>query len=485
MRTKDGTRVLSTLCLLASLAWSPGASGQGLIAPTAGPINSSMAGASTAAPVDFGSSYWNPAAISGLERQEFLLGSQLTIPSIHLNTVLPADSIGGAFPPTDRSGRSRSDSGVASNLATGLSFRLRDDSDWTLGLGIFGLAGGSVNYAGNNSVPLLASRQPPNTYGFGPIYSNISLLEITPMASYRASDKLAIGGGPIITSGNAGFNPAFFAPGPKDAFGIPTFPGATNARPFWGGGFQIGLLYYVSEDWNVGFSYKSPIWQERWGFNSSNPDGSARRIGVQAQLPAIYSWGVAYKGFPKTLVDVDLRYFDYADTSLFGQKVVDGGLGWRSVFAVAFGAQYKLSERVTLRGGYLYNTNPIPTTATLFNVQAPGITTNTLSLGASTRLTADITATVAWVHGFRNEISGGISQIPGASARFDVQTDSLMLGLNVQFGKKRKLGPAPAADEGHASPTVATATDLPPLPRSDPVVPASAEAASSVPGPGR
>ena len=345
MRTKDGTRILSTLCLLAFLAWSPGASGQGLIAPSAGPINSSMAGASTAAPVDFGSSYWNPAAISGLERQEFLLGSQLTIPSIHLNTVLPADSIGGAFPPTDRSGRSRSDSGVASNLATGLSFRLRDDSDWTLGLGIFGLAGGNVNYAGNNSSPLLSSYQPPKTFGFGPIYSNIGLLEITPMASYRASDKLAIGGGPIITSGNASFSPAFFAPGPKTALGLPTFPAATNARPFWGGGFQIGLLYYVSENWNVGFSYKSPIWQERWGFNSSNPDLSARRIGVQAQLPAIYSWGVAYKGFPKTLVDVDLRYLDYADTSLFGQKVVDGGLGWRSVFAAAFGAQYKLSER--------------------------------------------------------------------------------------------------------------------------------------------
>ncbi len=31
---------------------------QGIIAPTAGPINSSMAGASVAAPVDFGGSYW-------------------------------------------------------------------------------------------------------------------------------------------------------------------------------------------------------------------------------------------------------------------------------------------------------------------------------------------------------------------------------------------------------------------------------------------
>ena len=78
------------------------------------------------------------------------------------------------------------------------------------------------------------------------------------------------------------------------------------------------------------------------------------------ELPEIFSWGVAYKGLPKTLIDVDLRYFDYANTELFGQKVIDGGLGWRSVFAVAMGDQYQATDRLTFRAGYLYNTNPIP-----------------------------------------------------------------------------------------------------------------------------
>jgi long-chain fatty acid transport protein len=90
---------------------------QGIIAPTAGPINSSMAGASVAAPVDFGGSYWNPAIISGLPRNEFLLGSQLLIPSFHMTSSLPAGAIEGVFPPTNRYGVARSDSGVASNLS--------------------------------------------------------------------------------------------------------------------------------------------------------------------------------------------------------------------------------------------------------------------------------------------------------------------------------------------------------------------------------
>ncbi|MGC1718029.1 MAG: hypothetical protein WA746_03505, partial [Isosphaeraceae bacterium] len=64
---------------------------QGIIAPTAGPINSSIAGASVAAPVDFGGSYWNPAILSGLPRNEFLLGSQLlprqeSFASLHILT---------------------------------------------------------------------------------------------------------------------------------------------------------------------------------------------------------------------------------------------------------------------------------------------------------------------------------------------------------------------------------------------------------------
>ena len=429
---------LAIFAALGLAALGSPAMGQGLIIPGAGPINRSMAGASTAAPVDFGSSYWNPATLSGLDRQEFLLGSELIIPSIHLTNSIPARSIGGLYPTTNRYGTSRSDSGVASNLATGAAFRLSDDSPWTMGLGVFGVVGGGVNYSGNASVPVLTPQRPPKTFGFGPIYANTSLLAITPMASRRFSDRLSIGGGPVISTGAVAFSPAFFAPGAKNQFGVATFPQATNSRPFWGGGFQLGTLFEMNDSWNLGFSYKSPIWQERWGYNANTPDLAARRIGVQAQIPAIFSWGVAYKGFEKTLIDVDLRYFDYANTSLFGQKIADGGLGWRSVFAVATGAQYQLTEKITLRGGYLYNMNPISAPGTLFNVQSPAITEHTLSLGSSLAVTEDIMFTVAWVHGFRNSISGSILEIPGSSAKFDVQTDSIIAGLNIKFGAKRK-----------------------------------------------
>ena len=171
---------------------------------------------------------------------------------------------------------------------------------------------------------------------------------------------------------------------------MPTFPAGDQLRPFWGAGFQLGLLYNLNDNWNLGFSYKSPIWQERYGFNSCYPDLAARRIGIQAQVPEIFSWGIAYKGFERALIDVDLRYFDYENTSLYGTKPIDGGLGWSSIFAVAVGGQYQATEKLTLRAGYLYNTNPIKATDTLFNVQAPGFLQHMLALGVSYKLTDDI-----------------------------------------------------------------------------------------------
>jgi long-chain fatty acid transport protein len=463
---------------LALLGTVPATYAQGLIVPSAGPINSAMAGASTAAPVDLGASYWNPAIISALEDQEFLLGSALSFPSIHLQSSLAADSVRGVFPPTNRFGEARSDTGVGAGVASGFAFRLQDDSPLTLGLGVFGLISGGVNFPGQVSTPILSPRIPPAYFGVGPIYSNVSILGVNPMASLQLTDRLAVGAGPIIASGIPSFNPAFFAPGPKDQFGLPTFPAATNARPYWGAGFQVGLFYELNDNWNLGFSYKSPIWQEKWEFNAATPNLVGRRIGIQASLPEIISWGVAYKGLPRTLIDVDLRYIDYANTQLFGQSVADGGLGWRSVFAVAVGGQYQATDRLTLRAGYLYNTNPIPNPVTLFNVQAPGIITNTLSFGASYQLTENVTASLAWVHAFRNSIDGPILQIPGSSVRLDAQSDVIWLGFNVRFGGQKRKQAADGTSTSTFDPAPSSGWSSRPLP---PSLPSSNDSAIPMP----
>jgi long-chain fatty acid transport protein len=440
-----------------------------LVLPGAGPINLSMGGASTASTVDVGGSYWNPAIISGLPRSEMLLSSQFLLPSAHLQAALPAGAIGGLYPLTGRAGTSRSDSGVSAVPAAILAFRLDDDSPWTFALGSQYLVGGGINFPGSTGTPIVSPHDPPRYFGFGPIYANMAVGLSSVVASRKVTDRLALAAGPLIAVETMSADPAIFAP-PINPFltgGYPTFPPAFHQRPFWSGGFQVGLFYELNDDWNLGFSYKSPIWQERWGFNQATATGAPNRIGVQASLPEIFTWGVAYKGFERTLIDLDLRYLDYRNTDLFGTPAPPKGtgMGWSSVFAVAVGGQYQATDRLTLRAGYLFNTDPVPGGRTLLNLELPAITEHMLALGGSFQVTDDITFSVAWTHQFRNTMSGTVFQFPGASIREDVQIDSLVAGLNVRFGGKRKAGPPPGpvtqASLPPVDPAVRTATVAP------------------------
>ena len=64
---------------------------------------------------------------------------------------------------------------------------------------------------------------------------------------------------------------------------------------------------------------------------------------------------------------------------------------------------------------------------------------------------------------FRNSISGPISQFPGTSVRKDVQVDSIIAGLNIQFGGKRRSAPAvapePIAQTAEVAPGPSEPTD--------------------------
>jgi len=75
---------------------------------------------------------------------------------------------------------------------------------------------------------------------------------------------------------------------------------------------------------------------------------------------------------------------------------------------------------------------------TLFHVQDNAITQHTLSLAASLAITDARMLPNTCVQLFIESISGPVGQIPGASASFDVQTDSLVAGLNIKFGAPKK-----------------------------------------------
>ena len=308
-----------------------------------------------------------------------------------------------------------------------------------------------MNFPGDPNNPVLAPTGPLGKTIIGPIYSSIQLYQLNPSVSYRVTDKLVIGAGPTVDITLPSFDPAFFASPNRDGSGNLVFPSATHARPYWGGGFRVGLVYSLTDTLDVGFGYTSPQWLETWKFYTRTPDGLPRTLSLKAQLPAIYSWGIAWRGIDRLTLATDLRYFDYKNASLFGTPVRNGGLGWDSAFVVGAGADYQLTDRVAVRAGYQYNTNPLASTSTLFNIQAPAILQNTVTVGTTLNLTEALGFSVGYAYGFQNSITGTAQEVPGAGIKLTASSQSLLFNLQVKFGGGRRSGGCESSGESSAS----------------------------------
>src|ERR1022692_4024521 len=169
------------------LAALPAQAQIGILFTGAGPVNRSMGGASTAAPIDAsGALYWNPATISGLPSSSIDFGVELLYPQTRLGS-----SITGLG-----AGSNRGDDGVFAGPSLALVYK-PDDSALTYGLGVFTVGGFGTNYPSSATNPILTP-QPPNGVGLGSIYTNLQVLELIPTVAVQVTDRLSIGGGPTL-----------------------------------------------------------------------------------------------------------------------------------------------------------------------------------------------------------------------------------------------------------------------------------------------
>jgi long-chain fatty acid transport protein len=438
--------------------WSSPIHAQGLIAGGAGAMNRSMAGASTAVGVDaLGAMYWNPAAMSGLPGSEVVIGSELIIPDTHLGSTVPAGAFGPLGPATTQSGFTRSDSGLVPTTAVGFVYK-PEDSALSLGLGVFTLAAGGVNFPGDPNNPILAPTGPLNQFLLGPNAASAMILGIVPSASYQVTDKLAVGFSPMLDVSVVSFDPAFFGPTSQLDIRAPRqFPTGSHTRPFWGGGFRTGMTYKVADHLTAGFSYTSPQWFEKWKFNAREADGDPLFFTTLFTLPQVFSAGLAYDGFDRLLLEADLRWFDYSTSKLLGDPVIEGGAGWHSIWAVALGARYQLTDCLSVQLGYLFNENPVPSQLAVFNTQLPALTQNTISVGSYYQLNDCIGVSMAYIHGFKHAIDGSVFPLRGTSTHLDTEYDSFALNIHIKFGGPRCCKAecaAPVAADGHAMPAL-------------------------------
>jgi long-chain fatty acid transport protein len=183
-------RVFVASVLLVLLALPGAVCAQGIALDGAGPVNRAMAGAATAAPIDAsGALFMNPASISGLECSEMDIGLELLLPTETLSSSLTIPGVGVI-------GGSTGGEPGTTPVPTMAIVHKCCDSPWTLGLGMFGIAGFASNYPASSLTtthnPVLFPQQNSSIVGLPPglgrINSSAQFFQIIPTASYAITE---------------------------------------------------------------------------------------------------------------------------------------------------------------------------------------------------------------------------------------------------------------------------------------------------------
>lgn len=405
-----------------------------------GPINRSMGGAATAAPLDtLGAFQWNPATISSLPNSTDF-GLELLLPHSSLSSTVNANALGAGVPPVTLSGKTNSTSGVFPLPEFGIVYR-PDQSNVTFGVGVLTVGGFGVNYPGSTQNPILTP-PPPNGLGVGPIYSQYQLMQIVPTISLQLTEALSFGVSPIVDLAGLSADPGFLAGQDNSGGGFPTYPALNHGQFAWGAGFQVGAYYVTESYWNFGASFKSPQWFQDFSYNSKNQIGAPESIKIPVNAPMIASIGTAYTGIENILIALDARYLDYHNNVGTAQSGLasDGaikGLGWNSIFALSSGVQYQMTDAAAVRLGYSFSTNPISNDKTFFNVPAPLVIQHGVYFGGSYNVSQNFKLSLTYAHFFENSISGPLisagGAVPGTNITSTASADSITAGASVAF----------------------------------------------------
>lgn len=371
---------------------------QGIFVAGVGPVNRSMAGAGAAAPLDaIGALYRNPGSISGLSCNEVSFGIEALLADIDLSS-----TVGGI------TARTSGEPGAAPIPSLGWVHHV-DNSNVTIGLGMFGVGGFRNNMPRDTNNPLLAT---------GPMFADAEILQIVPTISWQLSDRLSFGVSPTISAARLMFDPL----GPPITGAIT--PGSGN-RVHWGAGVQAGAYYVADNGWRFGATIKSPQWFEEFRFFTQT--GVAK---FDLDLPLIVSMGAAYSVSENLLIAGDLRYYTFDDADGFDD------LGWNNVLAGAIGMQYIARENLILRAGWAVNETAIGGESGFLNIASPLIQRNNLSAGATVLLADNVDLNLAYVYLVNSSVTGPLPSPPfGASDTIthEIDAHSLVMGVTVRY----------------------------------------------------
>ena len=422
---------------LAAVSASAGASGYRFGSQSVSAQGSADANGAEAA--DASTIFANPAGLSRLEGRQLIGGITAVVPHSSYQ-----DAGSTRFTRTPTGGQAAQDDYVPSVVAgPSLYYSQKIDSRWSAGVGVFVPYGTKLDYDAN-----WAGR-----YSL----TNIKLeaLNINPSVAFKLDERHAFGFGIDLEFMKASLGQGVDVPGTVAAAQA-SGSGAALARQIatlggnpallasagdahaavtgkdWGYGFNVGYLFSPDQDTRFGIAYRSPIQHElkggaSWDFSTVTADpvvnrvlqATARRANSAAQvdirtpetlsLNAFHQFDDKWAGMMDVtwtrnsrLENIDIQFVGTAE----GDEVIRQQ--WKNTVRVALGANYRLNENLTLRGGIAHDDAPVRSTE-LRHAALPDADRLQLSFGANWKLGAGSSLDLAYSYLDFKDASGNYS----------------------------------------------------------------------------
>lgn len=271
----------------------------------------------------------------------------------------------------------------------------------TLGVSVYGNGGMNTDY--KKAVPLLGST---------PTGIDLIQLFIAPTATWKITPANTLGVTVNLAyqrfeaKGLQNFDNAGYSKSPDKV----TNNGHDSS---YGAGVHIGWIGQVNDNITLGATYQSKTYMSKFDqYKGLFAEGGT------FDIPASYGVGIAVKATPALTLAADVQRIEYSDVDSVGNSINNlllkgnqlgsnkgPGFAWRDVTAVKVGASYAYSESLTLRAGYNHSTQPIRKSETLFNILAPGVVQDHVTLGATWALPNKSELSFSYMHAFEEKVA--------------------------------------------------------------------------------
>ena len=310
-----------------------------------------------------------------------------------------------------------------------------------IGVSVYGNGGLNTNYP---SGAFDCGHGPANMLcGNGTLGVNLIQLIVAPTISMKLDDKQSVGIAPLF-----GYQ-QFAAQGLQAFANTPNLSAAptlvTNTGPQGSTGFgvRIGYMRKLSNSITFGAAYATRMHMSRFTQYGGLFAGAG-----SFDIPENFSLGIAVVPVPKLTLAMDYQRINYGAVASVGDPSTNQsqlgsangpGFGWQDVNVLKLGVAYRASNRLTLRAGYNHGSNPIQPRDVTFNIIAPGVTTDHLTLGATFAQKNGGEFTAAFVRAFNNSVSGAsllpafMGGAPAGNETIQLRADSVGIAYGRTF----------------------------------------------------